>query len=384
MRTLLAAAVALLCLLGDIPGASQAPLFTPAPGSPLEVGPGSGTLLFGDVNRDGRVDLLTRHLLTNRVTVQLGDGRGAFRPAESGPVTFSYRPGDMALADLNGDRIPDLVVTPGDRDLLDVLVGTGTGGFTRTPESPHVVTSAIEPFNKRTLHLVDVDEDGNLDAVTANGRRQTSFAVMLGDGRGSFRRGPVVELDPGRDGYAFDFGDVDGDGHLDVVNASRAGYDDKGPGRVIVLKGDGRGGFRRAAPAPKVPAGPRWVQLADLNGDGRDDATIAHPGGLVSTLLNVGPGPFTSGSPITLRGETHFFRLADVNGDGKVDLVAPTVDSLTVLLGSGGAFTAAAGSPFRAGPGAYNVAIGDINADGRPDLAASSFEGSAVTLLLSR
>jgi hypothetical protein len=380
MRTL--PAILALCLLPSAQEA-RAPLFVPGP--PLDVGPGSGTLLFGDVNRDGRVDLLTRHLLTNRVTVQLGDGRGGFRPAGSSPLTFSYRPGDMALADLNKDGVPDLVVTPGDRDVLDVLVGSGSGGFTRTPASPYTVTTAVEPFNKRTLHLVDVNEDGNLDAVTANGRQRTSFAVMFGDGRAAFTRGPVVELDPGRDGYAFDFGDVDGDGHLDVVNASRAGYEDKDPGRVIVLRGDGTGAFRRASPAPlAVPAGPRWVQLSDVNGDRRADAAIAHPGGLISLLLNDGRGAFAAASPVRLGGETHFFRIADLNGDGRADLVAPTVHSVSVLLGDGHAFTPAAGSPFRAGPGAYNVAIGDVNADGRPDLAASSFEGNAVKLLFGQ
>ncbi len=381
----IAVAIVALLLIQSAQHASEGPLLTPAPGSPLDVGPGSGTLLFGDVNRDGRVDLVTRHLLTNRITVQLGDGRGGFRAAASSPLTFSYGPGDMALGDLNHDRIADLVVTPGNRDVIDVLVGTGAGGFTRTPASPYTVTSAVEPFNKRTLHLVDINEDGHLDAVTANGRRRTSFAVMFGDGRAGFTPGPVVELDPGRDGYAFDFGDVNGDGHLDVVNASRAGYDDKGPGRVIVLEGDGSGEFRRALPAPlDVATGPRWVQLADLDGDRRTDAAIAHPGALVSILLNNGRGGFTPGAPVRLPGETYYFEIADVNGDGRSDLAAPTVDSVTIMLARGRGFAPAAGSPFRAGPGAYHVAVGDINADGRADVAAASFEGSAVTLLLGR
>ena len=378
MRTLLAILALVLIPL------QPAPQFVPAASSPLEVGPGSGTLLLQDVNRDGRVDLLTRHLLTKRITVQLGDGRGGFRPASSSPITFSYTPGDMALADLNHDRILDLVVTPGDRDLLDVLLGTGSGAFARTAGSPHTVTTAIEPFNKRMLRLVDINEDGALDAVTANGRRRNSFAVMFGDGRGSFARGPIVELDTGQDGYSFAFGDVDGDGHLDVVNASRAGYDDKGPGRVIILNGDGTGGFRRStAPPLPVPTGPRHVTMGDLNGDRRIDAAVAHPSGL-SVLLNDGRGGFPRATPVAFGGDTHFFHIADVNHDGHADLVAPTVDSVTVLLGNGRSYEPAPGSPFRAGPGAYHVAIEDINADGRMDLVAASFEGKAVTLLLGR
>jgi hypothetical protein len=362
----------------------QPPQFVPAPGSPLEVGEGSGTILLADVNGDRHVDLLTRHLLTNRINVQIGDGRGGFRPAAKSAIAFDYRPGDMALGDLDNDGALDLVVTPGDRDLLDVLIGNGTGGFTRTAGSPITVTTEIEPLNKRTLHLVDLDEDGKLDAVTANGRRRNSFAIMFGNGRGGFVRGPIVELDTGQDGYALAFGDMNGDGHLDVVNASRAGYDDRSPGRMIVLDGDGKGGFRRRSAAMTLPAGPRWLQLGDLNRDSRLDVVVAHPNRVLSIMLNDGRGSFVAASPQQLPGETHFFQLLDVDRDGHSDLVAPTVDSVTVLLGDRGTFRPAPGSPFRAGPGAYHVGVGDIDEDGRLDLVASSFGGSAVTVLLGR
>lgn len=364
---------------------AQAPSFTPAPGSPLEVGPGSGTLLLADVNGDARVDLLSRHLLTRLITVHLGDGRGGFRPAPASSIAFDYQPGEMALGELSGDGIPDLVVTPGDRDLLDVLIGTGTGEFERTKQSPIIVTPEVESLNKRTLHLVDINEDGNLDAVTANGRRRNSFAVMFGDGVGGFSQGPIVELDPGQDGYAFTFGDVNGDGHLDVVNASRGSYDDKGPGWVLVLIGNGKGRFQRSAQSRiAIPPGPRTVTLADLNGDGRIDALIGHTRGLLSVLANEGRGTFTLGTPIKLGRDAWMLRVEDVDRDARPDVVAASVDSVTVLLSSPRGYTHAPGSPFRAGPGAYVVTTGDVNADGRVDIAASSFEGRRVTLLLGR
>jgi hypothetical protein len=361
----------------------QSPQFVPAPGSPLEVGHGSGTILLADVNRDGHVDLITRHLLANLINVRIGDGRGGFRRAANSPIAFDYGPGDMALGDLDHDGALDLAVTPGDRDLLDVLIGNGSGGFARTEDSPITVTPETEPLNKRTLHLVDINEDGKLDAVTANGRRRNSFAIMFGNGRGGFLRGPIVELDTGQDGYTFAFGDVNGDGHLDVANASRAGHEDKGPGRMTVLDGDGKGGYRRRSAVMALPAGPRWLQLSDLNGDSQVDAVVAHPSGLVSILLNDGRG-FAPAVPLQLARETHFFRLLDIDRNGHPDLVAPTVESVTVLLGARGSFRPAPGSPYRAGPGAYHVGVGDIDEDGRLDLVASSFGGSAVTLLLGR
>ena len=56
----------------------QGPLFIPAAGSPVAVGEGSGRIVLADVNRDGRLDLVTQHLQSHVVAVQLGDGTGRF------------------------------------------------------------------------------------------------------------------------------------------------------------------------------------------------------------------------------------------------------------------------------------------------------------------
>ena len=67
----------------------QDPIFIGAPASPIEVGEGSGTILLQDINRDGRQDLVTRHLLTKRIEVLRGDGKGgfsAFGPTSDGQI----------------------------------------------------------------------------------------------------------------------------------------------------------------------------------------------------------------------------------------------------------------------------------------------------------
>ena len=213
----------------------QDPLFTP--GSPVTVGAGSGKVLLLDVNGDGRLDLLTQHLLRSVVAVQIGDGTGRFVTGSS--ITLGYQPGDIKLGDVNGDKILDLVVTRSEPNKIDIFFGNGRGGFSLAPGSPFTVSTATE-FYTYSLQLVDLNEDGNLDIVTANNRRNTC-ASLLGNGRGGFAPGPTVTFPAGHNFYSFAFGDVDGDGHLDIATASGEQGESAEPGRVTWLRGDGKG-----------------------------------------------------------------------------------------------------------------------------------------------
>src|SRR5215213_11032176 len=147
----------------------QGPLFSPAPGSPVTVGAGSGHVVLADINGDGHLDLVTQHLQTRIVSVQLGDGTGRFTAAPGSPISLSYSPGDIKLGDVNGDKIPDLGVSSSERDQVDIFLGNGKGGFGRAPGSPFTASASVE-FYTHSLNLVDINEDGKLDLVTANGR----------------------------------------------------------------------------------------------------------------------------------------------------------------------------------------------------------------------
>ena len=376
---------------------AQHPLFAPA--LPVVVGPGSGGVFLVDLNHDGHLDLVTKHLLKQRLAVWSGDGKGHFVAATEGSMDFDVMPGAVALGDVNKDGILDLGVSSKaeDKESVRIFLGNRKGGFNSVsgPLLPVGVSAKGRDY-KPVLRFADLNEDGNLDLISANGRRN-SVEILLGDGHGGFSPGAIVKLQ-GRwtTNFTFGLGDLDGDGHLDLVTSIPREPPESGPGRVETRRGDGKGGFAVIA-GQTLPAAPdpRVAAIVDVNGDGHLDIVLSHGHtNILSTLLNDGKGVFTDrpGPPIDVGWPAWELVAVDVNGDKSVDLVATTVDTkapfaskVVVLLGDGrGEFTAAPGSPFPVGAGTYCLTVGDVNEDGKLDIAASSFGNDGVALLLGQ
>jgi hypothetical protein len=372
-------------VLGRVGSAQvEPPVLVRAPD--IAVGPGSGQIVVADINHDGHLDVIARHLMQREISVFLGDGRGAFRPAPVSRIALPYRPGMIAVADMNGDNHPDVAIASSERNEIDVFAGNGTGAFARVAGSPFRA-SPSEDFFTRGIYLTDVNEDGQADLLTTNGR-DSSFAVLLGKPGSWFVAGPIVQppSNPLLERYAFALGDVNGDRHIDVVIAARRD-DWAQPGRLKILLGDGTGAFRENPVSATIPSNPHSLTLADLNGDGRPDLVMSHSGsGTITVLLNSGGARFelAPGSPFDVGAEAFDVGIADINSDGKPDLLAATGGTIAVWAGDGrGRFQSAPGSPFRAGPGAYHFAVRDINEDGRSDVVVASFEGTAAAVYLS-
>jgi hypothetical protein len=387
----LSAIVLSLALAGASLGVE--PQFAPANPSLVNVGHGSGGIRLSDLNGDGHLDLLTKHLLGKSVAVQAGSGDGRFAHDRSRSVSFDYQPGNIELGDINKDGFLDLGVAHKDsaREYISIFLGSKPGFHFA---STIAVGSSMKTY-KPSLRFADLNEDGNVDVVTSNGRRNT-IETLHGDGRGAFTLQTGVTLEAGRNYYSFDVADMDGDRHLDLVISISGAQADRGPGRVEIHRGNGNGGFARPHAAPlAVQSEPRVAAIADLNGDKRLDVVLIHPErDVVSCLLNDGSGSLQLGfgGPIHVGLPAFSATAADVNRDQHADLVVATVRNdpapfesrIVVLLGDEEQFTPAAGSPFPAGPGAYTATVGDIDEDGSLDIAASSFEGDSVTMLLGR
>jgi len=318
--------------------------------------------------------------------------------AQKSPLKFakpvSYLLGGMiprsvAVADLNGDGKPDLVVATEIEGAAAVLLGNGDGTFGQAVYYP------TAGFYAESVAIADVNGDGKLDLVVAT-KCQTKntctgfldpggVSVLLGNGDGTFQAA-VGYNSGGLAASSVAIADVNGDGIPDlIVTNPCSSVDPNGnctsQGVVSILVGNGDGTFQTAVSYSSGGLGVISVAVADVNGDGIRDLAVVNDGSdSVGVLLGNGDGTFKSAVSFTASSDGYdplSVAVADVNGDGKPDLVVTINNGLnhhgavSILLGNGdGAFQAPV-SYDSGGKGAFSLAVADVNGDGTPDLVVS-------------
>jgi uncharacterized protein (TIGR03437 family) len=138
--------------------------FTQAPASPFAVGENPSFVVVADFNGDGNPDLAIANITSNNVTVLLGNGTGFFTPAPGSPFAVGTSPVSMAMADFNGDLIPDLAIANFGSNNVTVLLGAGTGAFKPATGSPYM-SGGTSP---RSIAVGDFNADGLPDLAIAN------------------------------------------------------------------------------------------------------------------------------------------------------------------------------------------------------------------------
>jgi hypothetical protein len=124
--------------------------------------------------------------------------------------------------------------------------------------------------------------------------------------------------------------------------------------------------------------------MGDVNGDGHLDLVTANGGNSVSVLLGRGDGTFAATREVTVGDFPLSITVGDFNGDGRPDLATANsnVDSVSVLLGRGdGTFQTR--RDFGVGRQPTFIATGDFDGDGRPDLTTASDDAGTLSTLLN-
>ena len=389
---------------------------------------GGSSGFFADVNGDGKADLVQIANGSYQAQVLLSNGDGTFHAAftqtssANGPFWRGYIPTNgptdgvsTFVGDVNGDGKADLVQIANGSYQAQVLLSNGDGtfhaAFTQT-------SSANGPFWRAggdvvSTYFADVNGDGKADIIQIETQNYEA-QVLLSNGDGTFRvafaqtssaNGPFwrgfIPANGPTDGCSTFPADVDGDGKADLIQIANGSY------QAQVLLSNGDGTFRRAYQEQNYPtdgqifrsgfdSGGYSTFIADVNGDGKADIVqISNGTYQAQVLLSNGDGTFRRvyqeqnypndgviwRGAIPANGPTDGVStfLADVDADGKADLIQIGNGSYQaqVLLSNGdGTFRRAYseqnyptdGQIWRAGSDGTATYVGSLTGDGKAEI----------------
>ncbi len=380
----------------------------------------SGLELYasGDFNKDGKPDFATVQP-TGTVNVILNESPGG----NSGtgvnfgtPITTE--PGavnvggtvQIAAGDMNGDGYDDLVLLDENNNCLYVLINQGNATF-----APPVVVSAISANIANAFALADVNGDGRPDVLLlsstvnydANFNPTTTleFDTFLNDGNGNLitPQGSLIQVQnypnlyyQGLTGRSIALTDVNHDNKVDATVELLSYLTTDNPSEdhiILTMLGNGTGVFQMPDPSATItiPAEGTFnvgyplvanLNVVDINKDGNKDVVFSYQDYYIYAALGNGDGTYQYPNNVGAVGAypTDLF-VADLNGDGAPDLVDAEPDYLNIYPAHGdGTFDLPTIQNYGSGTGQFSVlSVADFNGDGLPDPAImNALEGSVT------
>jgi len=310
---------------------------------------GAGRPMNGDVNGDGKEDLVV--LSSGNARVFIGNGDGTFNAAVS--YTGGTTNANIFLHDIDNNNTLDLILP--DNNAVQVLLGNGDGTF-------RARRSYAGPSSATGLAVGDFNKDGQADLLVGDSNVVgNSIFLLIGNGDGSFKS--QITFSVGGQGASVVQSDFNSDGNLDfyVVSSSND--------RLHVFLGNGDGSFKTAGTYDG--AGTASPVFVDVNGDGIGDHVAADGNETnIVVLFGNSDGSFQRANIFSSGPRPRNLSARDVNGDGAVDVVTTNSDNSTasVLINNGdGTFKAPTTYA-----NALRVRIADFNGDGVQDIATTN------------
>lgn len=350
-----------------LPSASGQIVFEPSVGYPVTAPGFYVGFAVGDIDNDGDPDVLS------------GSAGIEWRPNTNGvlgaaiPVNSDVS-FDQRLVDLDGDGRLDLVNADG---AVKVRLGNGNGTF-----GPAITLNQHPDNHIRTIEVADATGDGIPDVISMNGLILSGDTVQVdvipGFGNGTFDV-PVTIQGPAGTYVAVDaeVGDLNGDGRPDVVLIMNSLFDST---ITIYLRSPG-GTYTAAGNVPFGAEKAGDVVLHDSDGDGKLDLLVVGNFGC-ATFHGNGDGTFAPRVVHDTRASQSYVTVADLDGDGLDDITYGSTDAGGVLIARGSASGSYQFDFSLTGNGSYiDLTAVDMDGDGRRDLALYSVFPGTIELM---
>ena len=374
------------------PGAFTASSFSPP--TPISAGNTPIDIAAMDFDGDGLTDLAVANNGDVTVGVYLNastSGSPSFIQQYLSPLPANYGPQALAAGDLDGDGKPDLVMANNNSNDLAVFQNTSTQGHISFALLPPIA----EPGLGNWVAIGDLNGDGKPDIAIAEYSYTNSTVTIFPNTStvGSISFGtPVTLLLPNQYGaWAVSIADFDNDGMPDLAITDNAAnlvsvFRNRGtPGGAISFSSAGRVDLA-------VGNNPEGMAVGDLDGDGLPDIVAANntdntfsilrntssPGSIsfAITTLATGSGPYAVG-------------IADLDGDGHPDIagVSASADSIAVHRNTStpGSILLAAGVNYPTDYSPVDISLADLDGNGTPDIAAvNEGNNNDISVLLNQ
>ena len=294
-------------------------------------------------------------------------------------------PFGIAVADFNGDHLPDLAVATQQPGGVTILLNSATGCAAAFQPGIDIPTEG----NVRGVATADFNGDGKPDVAAV---AQIGAVTVLLDTTATADTAPAfaapVDFVTGDGPTGVVAGDVSGDGVPDLVTCA--------PTAISVLVNTTAPGAAAPSFADKLDlphsGDTHGVALGDFNSDGKLDlAVIDTDHDTVSVYLNTSAGTLAFAAPVMFGtgGLPFAIAVADLDGDERPDIVVTDIGTATISILTNTTPVGAAVVSFAphidlpTGVRPYAVAIGDVNRDGRPDIVVAAETSSALSIHLA-
>lgn len=327
-------------------------------------------IAVGDMDQDGVPDLVAsidESSGPDSVSVILGLGGGAFAPPVSYAAPISSV---LEVSDLDMDGVPDVILRG------STLPGQGDGSL-----GPAMDYLPYELGSQQRFAVADFNGDRVPDILWANWNsviERGAASVLFGRGRAEYAT--ALHYDIGERPVDAVTGDFDGDGRTDL-----AVLPDSGAGvRLLSVRSDGQ---LESADFVPLEIGSRTdLARGDLDGNGRDDIIVVNAlKSQVQVVLATGAGEWATPVAYPVRDQPEAVVVVDLDADGHLDLavVSPRANGITLLFGAGDGTFSPAPPMLMSGGRPTSIDAGDLNGDGLMDLVVANVDAGTVSAFQS-